>query len=96
MGFVHIMLPACMFSGLIVWHGSINWCTFPWGGPPFPLTALLIASSFLCRVEASWVFLHLVWHVYCCPPCSAHNWADFMDVARQPCNYTFVFELHIH
>lgn len=31
-----------------------------------------VACSYLCRVEALWVFLSSVWHAYWCHFCSAH------------------------
>lgn len=36
------------------------------GGPPLLLSTSSVAYSFLCRIEASWDFLFLVWHVYWC------------------------------
>lgn len=61
---VHIMLLACMFSGLTCWHWTTKWCALPWGSP-LPLPALL--NCLECFVYG-WVFLVALYLV--CPPLS--------------------------
>ena len=47
-------------------------CTLPRGRSPLSVLAFL---SSLCWVEDSWACPCPLWHVHCCPPCSAHVWA---------------------
>lgn len=39
---VHMILLACLFSGLVVWLWEENWCVITWGKPLLPLPVLLI------------------------------------------------------
>lgn len=64
---VPIMLLVYIFSCLIIWHWTANYCSLPWGRPPLLLPAFLIAFGSLCRVEVWQTFLHSVWHVHWCP-----------------------------
>lgn len=46
--FVNIILPQCMFSGLIVQHWTISWYVLPWGMPPlpFPISSVVYTADF--------------------------------------------------
>lgn len=57
------------------WHWTFSWWGFPWGRPNSSCQFSSAAYSSLCWVEASWVFLSLLWHVHWCHSCSANVWA---------------------
>lgn len=78
---VHMILLACLFSGLVVWHWATNWCVVIWGrGSHFSCSHLYSVSCsgfFLCvcRFMPSLAFLEWIWHVYWCFPWHAQAWA---------------------
>lgn len=65
---VYIILLLCMFSELIFWHWTSNWCDPP-GRTTSPTHLYLFACSSLCRAKDSWTTAHTVWYVSWLHPC---------------------------
>lgn len=66
------ILPICIFSGVTIWHWTINWCAHPWRRSSLLLPDFLNCLWYLCRVKNLWTFCHPLWHVHWCHSCLHH------------------------
>lgn len=77
----------CMYVFKVYhWIGTTNWCIFFWERPPLPFPASSVAYNSLCRVGDAWAFLHPIWHIHRCCPCSVRIWGVIL-VRLYWCNF---------
>lgn len=77
---VHILV--CIFSGLITWNWTTNWCLLPWRSPFLLLWALLGYLGSFSRVGVPWVF--------CVHICMLMGVILIQVIVRQSCWWDFM------
>lgn len=75
---VHITLLVCISRGWSLGTGQPVGVLLLGEGHLSCLQLSSISCTSVCRVEASWGFLHPAWYIHWCYPCSAHIWPNML------------------